>query len=102
METSAQTAIEVKPSDPPPLAQEQAGKQDSIEQFGWLPCALSLEIPIAKFTVGDLLQLSKGTILESACHYTSDIPLQANGLLIGWTEFEVIGNRLAARITELA
>jgi flagellar motor switch/type III secretory pathway protein FliN len=102
METSAQPAIEVKPTDPSPLTQEQAVKQDPIEQFGWLPCVLSLEIPIAKFTVGDLLQLSKGSILESASHYTSDIPLKANGLLIGWTEFEVIGNRLAARITELA
>ena len=52
--------------------------------------------------LGDLLRLNKGSIVETACPYTSDVPLRANGLLIGWTEFEVIGNRLAVRITELA
>ena len=73
-----------------------------VERFGWLACELSLEIAIGKFTVGDFLKLGKGSIVETACHYTSDIPLRANGLLIGWTEFEVIGSRLAVRITELA
>ena len=76
--------------------------REPIEKFEWLPCQLSLEIPVTKFTVGDLLRLGKGSIVETACHYTSDVPLRANGLLIGWTEFEVIGNRLAVRITELA
>jgi len=75
---------------------------DLAETFGWLPCQVSLEIPIVNFTVGDLLRLGKGSIAETACLSTSDIPLRANGLLIAWTEFEVIGNRLALRITELA
>jgi len=72
------------------------------EKFGWLPCQLSLEIPTINFTVGDLLRLQKDSIVETACLSTSDIPLRANGLLIAWAEFEVIGNRLALRITELA
>jgi flagellar motor switch/type III secretory pathway protein FliN len=76
--------------------------QDPCEQFGWLPCQLSLEVAVTRFTVGDLLRLNKGSIVETSCPYTSDVPLRANGLLIGWTEFEVIGNRLAVRITELA
>jgi flagellar motor switch/type III secretory pathway protein FliN len=77
-------------------------RQDLVETFGWLPCQLSLEIPVVNFTVGDLLHLGKDSIVETACLSTSDIPLRANGLLIAWTEFEVIGNRLALRITELA
>ena len=85
-----------KPTPPPVSAQAM------VERFGWLACELSLSISIEKFTVGDLLQLNKGSIVETTCHYTSDIPLRANGLLIGWTEFEVIGSRLAVRITELA
>ena len=75
---------------------------DLAKKFGWLPCQLSLDIPVVKFTVGDLLRLGKESIVETACQSTSDIPLRANGLLIAWTEFEVIGNRLAVRITELA
>jgi flagellar motor switch/type III secretory pathway protein FliN len=31
-----------------------------------------------------------------------DVPLRVNGALIGWSEFEVVGNRLAVRVTELA
>ena len=78
-----------------------AGK-DLVESFGWLPCQLTLQIPVVNFTVGDLLRLSKESIVETGCSSTSDIPLRANGLLVAWSEFEVIGNRLALRITELA
>ena len=102
METATQTAANSQPKDATPSTAQTPGAPDPNADFGWLPCKLSLEIPLVKFTVGDLLNLSKGTILETSYHYTSDIPLRANGLLIGWTEFEVIGDRLAARITELA
>ncbi len=101
MEAATQTASETsqvtadRPVDP-------ETNPAALDRFNWLPCEMSLEIPIAKFTVGDLLDMSKGTILETACHCTHDIPLRANGLLIGWTEFEVVGNKLAVRITELA
>lgn len=102
METATQTATNSQSKDATTASTQTPAPPDPIADFGWLPCKLSLEIPLVKFTVGDLLNLSKGTILETAYHYTSDIPLRANGLLIGWTEFEVIGDRLAARITELA
>jgi flagellar motor switch/type III secretory pathway protein FliN len=68
----------------------------------WLPCTLSLDVPVARFTIGDLILLAKGSIVETACHQTSDVPLRVNQLLIGWTEFEVIGDRLAVRITDQA
>lgn len=96
MSTAVQLAKEMT-SDP--IAEPTL---DLAEKFGWLPCQLSLDIPVVKFTVGDLLRLGKESIVETACQSTSDIPLRANGLLIAWTEFEVIGNRLAVRITELA
>ena len=76
--------------------------QNLAEKFGWLPCRLSLEIPVVKFTVGDLLRLGENSIVETACRSTSDIPMRANGLLVAWTEFEVVGDRLAVRVTELA
>jgi len=99
MDAAVQPAKEA-PSSSPVSTPET--RQDLVETFGWLPCQLSLEIPIVNFTVGDLLRLSKDSIAETTCLSTSDIPLRANGLLIAWTEFEVIGNRLALRITELA
>jgi len=75
---------------------------DRTDVFGWLPCRLTLQVPVTGFTVGDLLRLKVGSIIATPYHYTHDVPLRVNGLLIGWTEFEVIADRLAVRITELA
>jgi len=71
------------------------------EILPWLPCTLALEIPVTGFTVASLLRLSPGTLVETACHQSADIPLQVNGVLMARTEFEVVGDRLAARITDL-
>lgn len=75
---------------------------DLLDSVPWLPCTLTLDIPVVRFTIADLLSLKKGSIVETACHHTSDVPLRVNQLLIGWTEFDVIGDRLAVRITEQA
>jgi flagellar motor switch/type III secretory pathway protein FliN len=73
---------------------------DPLESMPWLPCTLTLEVPVVRFTIGDLFTLAKGSIVETGCHHTSDVPLRVNGLLIGWTEFEVIDDHLAVRITD--
>jgi flagellar motor switch/type III secretory pathway protein FliN len=75
---------------------------DLLDTMPWLPCTMTLEVPVVRFTIGDLLALAKGSVVETACHHTSDVPLRVNGLLIGWTEFDVIGDHLAVRITEQA
>ena len=73
---------------------------DRLDSFPWLPCALTVEIPVIHFTIANLLGLKEGAIVETGFHHTSDLPLRANQLLIAWTEFEVVGDRLAVRITE--
>ena len=100
MNTAAQT-------NPLPAAEASAqasapAAADLLDSMPWLPCTLTLDIPVVRFTIGDLLALTKGSIVETACHHTSDVPLRVNQLLIGWTEFDVIGDRLAVRITEQA
>jgi flagellar motor switch/type III secretory pathway protein FliN len=75
---------------------------DRLEMVSLLPFTLTLEIPVVRFTIQDLLSLKIGTIVETACHQTSDIPLRVNGILLGWTEFDMVGDRLAVRITEQA
>jgi flagellar motor switch/type III secretory pathway protein FliN len=89
-------------STPAESAASSAEPSDLLDTMPWLPCTLTLEIPVVRFTIGDLLSLKKGSIVETACHHTSDVPLRVNQLLIGWTEFDVIGDRLAVRITEQA
>jgi flagellar motor switch/type III secretory pathway protein FliN len=75
---------------------------DGLDSIPWLPCTISVELPVVRFTIGDLLRLGKGSIVETSCHQSSDVPLRVNRLLIGWTEFDVINDRIAVRITEQA
>lgn len=84
----------------PPSASPAPQDSDLLESMPWLPCTLTVDLPVPRFTIGDLLALAEGSIVETACHHTSDLPLRVNKLLIGWTEFNVVGERLAVRITE--
>ena len=98
------TAIHsIESGTPRPLQLADAqNTKELLDTMPWLPCILTLDIPLVHFTIRDLLKLTKGSIVETACHNTSDVPLRVNGLLIGWTEFEVIGDHLAVRITDQA
>ena len=100
MSTAAQKS-EAKPAETA-LPAPAAAEPDALDSIPWLPCTLTIELPVVRFTIGDLLTLTKGSVVETACHHTSDVPLRVNKLLVGWTEFEVIGDRLAVRITDQA
>jgi len=76
--------------------------KDPLELFPWLPCVVTLEVAVSGVTIGDFLKMKTGTVVTTCCGQDSDMPLRVNGELIGWTEFEVIDNQLAVRITELA
>jgi flagellar motor switch protein FliN/FliY len=73
-----------------------------LAAFQLLSCQLSLEIPIPGFTVAALLRLSPNDVINTHWLQGSDVPLHVNGKLIGWTEFEVIDDHLAARLTQIA
>jgi flagellar motor switch/type III secretory pathway protein FliN len=67
-----------------------------------LPCDLLVDLPLPNFTIADLLKLRPGSVIDADWHVGRDVPLRLNGTLIGWIEFEVIGENLAVRLTELA
>ena len=71
-------------------------------EVGVLPCVLSVDLRPKRFTVRDLLQLEVGLVVESHNANGADVPLVANAQLIGWAEFEVVGQKLAVRITGIA
>jgi flagellar motor switch/type III secretory pathway protein FliN len=72
------------------------------EEAALLPCVLSVDVPLKDFTVRDMLQLEKGSLVESRSVNGADVPVMVNSQLIGWAEFEVVGQRLAIRLTGLA
>lgn len=100
MSAAVQTP-EPRPAETAVSARVQ-NSDERLDSMAWLPCRVTVEVPVVRFTIADLLALAKGSIVETACHHTSDVPLRVNRLLIGWTEFEVIGDRLAVRITDQA
>ena len=104
MNTAVNTPMPMMSAKPPagPILVEKHQDRDPYEYLPWLPCTLALDLPVVKFTVGDLMSLAKGSIVETTYHQSSDLPLRVNGQLVGWTEFEVVGDRLAVRLTDLS
>ena len=97
------TAVEMVST---PIAEilDPGGAMRSRDPFGrvlWLPCTLVVEAPVVHFTVGSLLRLEVGSIVEAAAHHNEDLSLQVNGQLVALTEFEVVGDKLAVRLTEI-
>lgn len=83
------------------LAERESMPACDWQGFEGLPCVASLQVEVPRFTVGDLLRLAPGSIVETECTAGSDLPLLLNNSLIAWTEFELVGEKLAVRVTEL-
>jgi len=66
-----------------------------------LSCQLTLDMPLPGFRVADLLHLQPRSVVNSRWRVGADVPLRVNGKLIGCGEFEVVGDHLAVRLTEL-
>jgi flagellar motor switch/type III secretory pathway protein FliN len=71
------------------------------QQAGWLPCRLQAEIAVRGFTVGDLLSIEVGALLEAGVAVDADVSLRVNGARIGCAQLDLLGERLAVRVTEL-
>jgi len=78
----------------------QTGSVDSL--LAGLPLQLDVTIPIPSFRVGDLLALEKGAVLGSGWAHTEDVPVWCGGAQLAWTEFEVVEDKLAVRITRIS
>jgi flagellar motor switch/type III secretory pathway protein FliN len=78
-----------------------------ISELRWaqaegLPCKLSVQAPVPGFTLKDLLNLRPQSIIRSQLATSASPPLRVNGEVVAWCDFEVLGARLAVRLTELA
>jgi len=66
-----------------------------------LSVTLAARIPMGGFRVRDLLALAAGQTIATAWAATEDVPLLAGDLQVGWSEFEVVGRKMALRLTRL-
>jgi flagellar motor switch/type III secretory pathway protein FliN len=70
--------------------------------LGRIPMRLAASIPLRGFTVRDLVELRAGSVVRSEWLSGEDVPLKIGAVEIGWSEFEVVEQRLAIRLTRLA
>ena len=66
-----------------------------------IPIELDVAVPVRGFRVRNLLALGRGTVIGSTWLQGEDLPLAARGSQLAWSEFEVIDQKLAVRITRL-
>jgi flagellar motor switch/type III secretory pathway protein FliN len=84
-----------------------ANLSEDVRELRWsqaesLPCKLSVQAKVPGFTLKDLLNLGPKSIIRSQLPTSASPPLRVNGEVIAWCDFEVLGSRLAVRLTELA
>jgi flagellar motor switch/type III secretory pathway protein FliN len=58
-------------------------------------------VTLNRFRVRDLLTLKVGQVFESVSPETEDVPLMVGQVHLGWSEFEVVDQRLGLRLTRL-
>jgi flagellar motor switch/type III secretory pathway protein FliN len=100
----ARTAVEtgIALPSPEPAVVLEAEDDERWRAVLGLPCELTVDLPLPGFKITDFLQLRGGSVIDACWRVGRDVPLRLNGTLIGWIEFEVVGNSLAVRLTELA
>ena len=80
----------------------RAEAPDPLARAYDLPCTLVLEVAAVAFSVGSLMQLRAGSLVQTAAQQNEDLSLKVNGQLVGTVEFDVVGERLAVRLTGMA
>jgi flagellar motor switch/type III secretory pathway protein FliN len=73
----------------------------SWEILARLRVTLRAVVALDRFKVKDLLSLKEGQVFESLSPDTDDVTLLIGQVPIGWSEFEVLDQRMALRLTRL-
>jgi flagellar motor switch/type III secretory pathway protein FliN len=93
------TALAVRESGEEPPAPDMTNEDTRLQR---LPMQLHVMVKVHSFRVQDLLSMEKGTVVETVHEHTQDVPVRCGGALLLWSEFEVLDQRLAVRVTRLA
>jgi len=82
---------------------EPADPEDTVwKPVLGLPCEVIVDLSLPGFKVADFLKIRPGSVINAHWRLGRDVPLRLNGMVIGGIEFEVVGDNLAVRLTELA
>ncbi len=90
-----------------PQGSDQSAMAEIEEHADWpllqkIPLLMAAGVPLPKFRVRDLLALKPGQTIESLTSSSGDVPVKVGAVQFGWTELELVGQRMAVRLTRLA
>lgn len=97
--SGAKNSLE-KPTPDSAMARVEQHRQWTL--LARLPLRLQVQITLPGFKVRDLLALGEGQMVLSAWPTSEDVPLTVGGVQVAWSEFEVVEQRMAIRLTRLA
>ncbi|MBB5338543.1 FliM/FliN family flagellar motor C-terminal domain-containing protein [Tunturiibacter gelidoferens] len=87
------------PPDAPWMTRIEA--HPSWETLSQLRITMRVGVALNRFRVRDLLTLKVGQVFESVSPETEDVPLMVGQVQLGWSEFEVVDQRMGLRVTRL-
>ena len=67
-----------------------------------LACRLHVELEVPNFAIRDLLALEIDSVVDTRRRESGHVPVKVNGVMVGWAEFDVLDEKLAVRLTEIA
>jgi flagellar motor switch protein FliM len=73
----------------------------SWERLAQLRVTMRVGAALNHFKVRDLLAMKVGQVFESGLPATEDVPVMVGKVQLGWSEFEVLQQRMALRLTRL-
>jgi flagellar motor switch protein FliN/FliY len=73
----------------------------SSNEISRLPVSLDVAVPVPGFRVRDLVLLEPGHVIETNWTSGEDFPLVSGRVQLVWTEFEVVDQRIAVRVTRM-
>lgn len=71
------------------------------ETLAQLRVTMRVGVALNRFKVRDLLSLKEGQVFESLSPDTENVPLMVGQIHVGWSEFEILEQRMALRLTRL-
>jgi hypothetical protein len=97
-ETTTRASTELAKMTPWMARIEEHPRWETVSQ---LEVTMSVGVELNQFKVRDLLTLKAGQVFESIAAETDDVPLKVGQVQLGWSEFEVVEQRLGLRLTRL-
>ena len=71
------------------------------ETLSQLRVTIRVGVALNRFKVQNLLSLKEGQVFESLSPDTEDVPLMVGTVQLGWSEFEILEQRMALRLTRV-